>query len=62
MIRRLAAPMVTVAALLCAGTASAQTSPFINEIHYDNASTDVGEAVEIAGVAGTDLSLSLIHI
>ncbi len=29
---------------------------FINEIHYDNSSTDVGEAVEIAGPAGTDLS------
>ncbi|MEJ2708113.1 MAG: hypothetical protein P8074_10915, partial [Anaerolineales bacterium] len=29
---------------------------FINEIHYDNASTDTGEAVEIAGPAGTDLS------
>ena len=29
---------------------------FINEIHYDNDGTDVGEAVEIAGPAGTDLS------
>jgi Predicted extracellular nuclease len=29
---------------------------FINEIHYDNASTDVGEAIEIAGPAGTDLT------
>ena len=26
---------------------------YINEIHYDNAGTDAGEAVEIAGVAGT---------
>lgn len=33
-----------------------QTSVFINEIHYDNASTDTGEAIEIAGPAGTDLS------
>ena len=31
-------------------------SVFINEIHYDNASTDVGEAIEIAGSAGTDLT------
>ncbi|WP_109436278.1 T9SS type A sorting domain-containing protein [Aquimarina sp. AU119] len=31
-------------------------SVFINEIHYDNASTDVEEAIEIAGVTGTDLS------
>jgi len=29
---------------------------FINEIHYDNSSVDVGERVEIAGPAGTDLS------
>jgi uncharacterized protein len=29
---------------------------FINEIHYDNASTDVGEAIEVAGIAGTDLT------
>ncbi len=29
---------------------------FINEIHYDNAGTDAGEAVEIAGPAGTNLS------
>ncbi len=29
---------------------------FINELHYDNASTDVDEAVEIAGTAGTDLN------
>ena len=29
---------------------------YINEIHYDNAGTDSGEAIEIAGVAGTDLS------
>ena len=34
----------------------AQTTVFINEIHYDNASTDVDEAIEIAGPAGTDLS------
>jgi len=32
------------------------TMTFINEIHYDNAGTDTGEAVEIAGPAGTDLS------
>lgn len=29
---------------------------YINEIHYDNASTDVGEFIEVAGPAGTDLS------
>jgi predicted extracellular nuclease len=36
--------------------ASAAISVFINEIHYDNASTDAGEAIEIAGPAGTDLT------
>jgi predicted extracellular nuclease/endonuclease I len=29
---------------------------FINEVHYDNASSDVGEGFEVAGLAGTDLS------
>jgi len=31
-------------------------TPFINEFHYDNASTDVGEFIEIAGSAGTNLN------
>ncbi|MCL4267242.1 MAG: ExeM/NucH family extracellular endonuclease [Anaerolineae bacterium] len=34
----------------------AETSVFINEIHYDNDGTDSGEAIEIAGPAGTDLT------
>lgn len=29
---------------------------YINEFHYDNIGTDVGEFVEVAGPAGTDLS------
>lgn len=40
-------------------TASAQVvgvDIFINEIHYDNTGTDTGEAVEIAGPAGTDVA------
>ncbi len=36
------------------------TSPtqhvFINEIHYDNASSDTGEGIEVAGNAGIDLT------
>jgi len=37
------------------------TLVFINEIHYDNASTDSGEGIEIAGLAGTDLAgMSLV--
>lgn len=29
---------------------------FINEFHYDNTGTDTNEFIEIAGLAGTDLS------
>ena len=36
--------------------ALADTTVFINEIHYDNSGTDSGEAVEVAGPAGTKLS------
>ncbi len=32
------------------------TAIFINEFHYDNAGTDANEFIEIAGVAGTDLT------
>lgn len=41
-------------ALSSAGVAA--TPVFINEIHYDNAGADTGEAVEIAGPAGTSLN------
>ncbi len=40
---------------IAAQSAVAQTV-FINEIHYDNAGADTGEAIEIAGPAGTDLA------
>jgi hypothetical protein len=46
----------------CCAAAMAMISPvaaqdvFINEIHYDNVSGDVGEAVEVAGPAGTSLA------
>ena len=46
---------ITLPLLLTASPASA-THVFINEIHYDNAGGDVGEFVEIAGPAGTDLT------
>lgn len=57
--------------LLLAGTTFAQTNVgisgnvdgvYINEIHYDNVGTDVGEFVEVAGPAGTDLSLYTITL
>ena len=38
-----------------AGPLLGQTT-FINEIHYDNTGKDTGEAIEVAGPAGTDLS------
>jgi hypothetical protein len=51
----LSSTFVAFAALSAAQSAHAQ-DVFINEIHYDNASTDTGEAIEIAGPAGTDLT------
>ena len=37
------------------GERPAVTTLWINEIHYDNASADAGEGIEIAGAAGTSL-------
>ena len=45
--------------LLCPSLA--QAGAWINEIHYDNAGTDVGERVEIAGDAGTSLAGWTLH-
>lgn len=36
-------------------TCSGGPALWINELHYDNASADVAEGVEVAGTAGTDL-------
>ncbi len=36
--------------------AHAQTTVFINELHYDNVGTDTGEFIEIAGPVGTNLT------
>ena len=47
-------PFAAIAALSVA-PAAAQTV-FVNEIHYDNTSTDAGEAIEVAAPGGTDLS------
>ncbi len=35
---------------------------YINEFHYDNAGGDVGEFIEVAGPAGTDLSTYFITL
>ena len=37
-------------------TSVAVASPFVSEIHYDNAGVDAGEAVELFGEAGFDLT------
>ncbi|MDU0354242.1 ExeM/NucH family extracellular endonuclease [Paraglaciecola aquimarina] len=42
--------------LVNAGQTFVAPAPFINEIHYDNTGGDSDEGVEIAGLAGTDLS------
>src|SRR5687768_1602597 len=47
---------VVIQQLYFARPAHAAISVFINEIHYDNTGTDAGEAIEIAGPAGTNLA------
>ncbi|MDO8365752.1 MAG: hypothetical protein Q7T20_03065, partial [Saprospiraceae bacterium] len=49
------APVLT-AADLCDVPGMQQERVWINEIHYDNVGGDVGEFIEIAGTAGTDLA------
>ncbi len=51
-----AAILALVVLFTMTGPLAAQTTVFINEIHYDNAGTDTGEAIEVAGPAGTDLT------
>ena len=52
---RLSPAFVAVVTIAASNTALAQ-DVFINEFHYDNAGTDTGEAIELAGPAGTDLT------
>ncbi|NRB54162.1 MAG: HYR domain-containing protein, partial [Saprospiraceae bacterium] len=40
----------------CSGPSGCTSEVWINEIHYDDFSTDEGEFVEVAGPAGTNLS------
>lgn len=46
---------VVLLSFLLAGSVRAQ-AVFVNELHYDNASTDANEAIEIAGPSGTSLT------
>ena len=52
-----AVPLAMLAGLLAAAPSAVAVAPdssvFINELHYDNAGTDAGEFVEVAGPAGT---------
>ena len=55
-----AVPLAMLGGLLAAAPSAVAVAPdsavFINELHYDNAGGDVGEFVEVAGPAGTDLT------
>jgi hypothetical protein len=55
---------ILVLLLLCAACLGvhAQTPVFVNEIHYDNTGTDVGEGIEIAGPAGTNLACFRLYL
>jgi predicted extracellular nuclease len=46
----------TLSAVPAAAIPGSDSAVFVNEFHYDNASTDSGEFIEIAGPAGTDVS------
>ena len=56
MVAALTAGLVMVSGSPVAAVAPADGVVFVNEIHYDNDGTDAGEAIEIAGPAGTDLT------
>lgn len=49
------ASAIAIAAVLTSSL-PARAAPWINEFHYDNVGTDIGEFIEIAGETGTDLS------
>jgi predicted extracellular nuclease len=55
---RLSKSLALLALSIAAISSGVTASPtvFINEIHYDNAGTDAGEFIEIAGPAGTSLT------
>lgn len=53
---RVALTALSAMLVLSAIAAPARADVFINEIHYDNAGTDVGERIEILAPAGTSLA------
>lgn len=52
----LLAPVVVVPAGVATASDDAALTTYISEIHYDNVGTDTGEAIEVTGPAGTDLT------
>ncbi len=56
------APRFATAALLALLPASALADVFVNELHYDNAGGDVGEAIEVVATAGENLAGYRIHL
>ncbi|MBB4909709.1 ExeM/NucH family extracellular endonuclease [Actinophytocola algeriensis] len=50
------ATVAAIAAVPSLAQAAEPNAPFLSEIHYDNAGTDTGEALEIEAPAGFDLS------
>ncbi len=48
--------MVALSVLSTLASSAWSLPVFFNEIHYDNSSRDYNEAIEVAGLAGTDLS------
>ncbi|WP_245828179.1 ExeM/NucH family extracellular endonuclease [Micromonospora avicenniae] len=52
----LATSALTLASSTAALAAPAEAAPFVSEIHYDNAGTDTGEAIEIQAPVGYDLT------
>jgi len=48
--------VLTLAAVEVGAVAPPGAAVFVNEFHYDNTGTDTGEAIEVAGPAGTDLT------
>ncbi len=50
------AGLLPLTAMPVSATAPPDGAVFFSEIHYDNVGTDAGEAIEIAGPAGTDLT------
>jgi predicted extracellular nuclease len=53
---RLESVLTSLLMMAVSAVTQAQTTVFINELHYDNSGSDTGEAVEIAGPAGADLT------